>query len=258
MLPADAVRSFSMFKAVKLIAVIGGLALSLAGIGAKADWLSTTSFTNGGFESTTGGTSGQLGYQGFNASGWQTNGYNFLFTPGSADTTGVNGQFGTLQLYGLNNGGLNALTGSPDGGNFIAADGAFNVGPITQTITGLVAGEQYQVSFYYAGAQQTTFTGDTTEQWMVSLGGSAVQSTPILNDVSTGFTGWNHEVFTFTADGSSDALSFLAAGTPNGEPPFSLLDGVSFTAVPEPASMLLMGSGLAALGIVRRRRRAAR
>ena len=246
-----------MFKAVKLIAVVGGLALSLAGIGAKA-----TSFTNGSFESTTGGApgqvSGQLGYQGFNATGWSTSGYNFLFTPGSADTTGSNGQYGNLQLYGLNNGGLNALTNSPDGGNFIGADGAFNVGPITQTVTGLVAGQQYQVAFYYAGAQQTTFTGNTTESWVVNLGtnGATAQTTPILSDTSEGFTGWNHEVFTFTADGSSDALSFLAAGTPNGEPPFSLLDGVTFTAVPEPASMFLMGTGLAALGLIRRRRAA--
>jgi hypothetical protein len=242
-----------MFKAVKLIAVVGGLALSLAGIGAKA-----TSFTNGSFESTTGGVSGQLGYQGFNATGWQTNGYNFLFTPGSADTTGSNGQYGNLQLYGLNNGGLNALPNSPDGGNFIGADGAFNVGAITQTVTGLVAGQQYSVGFYYAGAQQTTFTGNTTESWIVNLGNNSntAQQTPILSDVSMGFTGWNHEVFTFTADGTSDSLSFLAAGTPDGEPPFSLLDGVTFTAVPEPASMFLMGTGLAALGLIRRRRAA--
>jgi hypothetical protein len=241
-----------MFKAVKLVAVIGGLVLSFAAAEAQAYNL----VTNGSFESTTGGTSGQLGFGGFNATGWTTSGYNFLFPQGSADTTGVNGQFGNLQLWGLNNGGASAITSSPDGGNFVGADGAFNVGPITQTITGLVIGQQYSVGFYYAGAQQAgpDFTSPTSEQWLVSLGGSAAQTTPILNDTSMGFTGWNHEVFTFTADGTSDALSFLAAGTPNGEPPFSLLDGVTMTAVPEPASMLLMGTGLAALGLVRRRR----
>jgi hypothetical protein len=252
MLPTDAVRSFSMFKAVKLIAVIGGFAICVAGMSAKADLI-----TNGSFESTTNGL-GKIGSSSgatTNVTGWNTNGYSFVFSANGGDTNGY------LQLWGPNNGGVagNTLGASPDGGNYIGADGAFQVGAITQTITGLIAGQQYSVGFYYAGAQQSGFTGDTSEQWIVNLGNNSAtaQSTPILNDVSHGFTGWNHEVFTFTADGSSDTLSFLAAGTPNGEPPFSLLDGVSMVAVPEPASMLLMGTGLAALGLVRRRRRAA-
>jgi hypothetical protein len=253
MLPLSS-KEFSMFNTVKLIAVIGGLALSLAGVGAKADLL-----TNGSFETTTNGN-GQLGFN-TNATGWATNGYNFIFAPGTADTSGATGSSGLLKLWGPGDGAANGLpASSPDGGNFVAADGAFKVGAITQTVSGLTAGQQYSVGFYYAGAQQATFNGDTTEQWIVNLGTNAAttQSTPILDDVTHGFTGWNHEVFTFTADGSSDVLSFLAAGTPNGEPPFSLLDGVTMTAVPEPASMLLMGSGLAALGLVRRRRRTAR
>jgi hypothetical protein len=81
-----------------------------------------------------------------------------------------------------------------------------------------------------------------------------VRASKIFNDISHGFTGWTHTTFTFTADGFSEVLSFPAAGTPNGEPPFSLLDGVTMTAVPEPASMAIMGSSLAALGFIRRRR----
>jgi len=241
-----------MFKAVKLFAIIGGFAMCAAGMSAKADLI-----TNGNFEQTTNGPGkmGTISGATTNATGWTSTGYNFIFSA----TGGDNNSY--LQLWGAQNGGAagNTLGASPDGGNYIGADGAFQTGPISQVITGLVAGQQYSVGFDYAGAQQSGFSGDTSEKWIVNLGNNAAtaQSTPILNDVSHGFTGWNHEVFTFTADGSSDTLSFLASGTPNGEPPFSLLDGVTINAVPEPASMLLMGTGLAALGLVRRRRRAA-
>src|SRR5579875_1665329 len=34
--------------------------------------------------------------------GWTTNGYNFVFTPGTADTSGAAGEFGNLALWGPN------------------------------------------------------------------------------------------------------------------------------------------------------------
>ncbi len=106
-------------------------------------------------------------------------------------------------------------------------------------ISGLTVGAQYQVGFYWAGAQQYTYGGDTTEQWLVSLGSQQL-STNVVGDGNHGFTGWTHTYLTFTATSSSEVLAFLAAGTPNGLPPFSLLDGVTMTAVPEPASMSLL------------------
>jgi hypothetical protein len=245
------------------IAAFVGLALSFAGPAAKA----TNLVNNGSFEQLSGGT-GQIGYNGTSLTGWTNGhdgsgnlGYNFVYSSGSADTTGVNGDSGNVKLWGPGDGVNNGLPAtSPDGGNYIAADGAYQVAPISQTINGLTSGAQYTVSFWYAGAQQSGFTGPTTEQWLVNLGGQQL-STPVLSDPNQGFTGWQLATLTFTATSSSEVLSFLAAGTPNGEPPFSLLDGVSMSqvvATPEPGSIATLLTGLVAFGVIARRRRMAR
>jgi hypothetical protein len=222
--------------------------------GAQAGGINLVS--NGSFEETTNG-GGQLGYN-TDATGWSTNGYNFLFTPGSADTTGVPGQFGNLQLWGPNNGSANGLpVTSPDGGNFVAGDGAYDSGPISQTLTGLTIGSTYQVGFWWAGAQQSGFTGPNTEQWVVTLG-SESQSTSVYDNPSHGFSGWVYQTFNYTATSTSEVLSFLAVGTPISPsvPPMSLLDGVSVNSVPEPSAVVLMGLGVLGVGVVRMRRRA--
>jgi hypothetical protein len=242
----------------RLAAVALGCAASLGAIGAQATQL----VTNGSFETLTNGY-GQIG-DNTNATGWTTSGYNFVFNASNA-ITGVNGSDGALALWGTGNGGVDTITASPDGGNFIGADGGYEVGAISQTITGLTAGQQYAVSFYMAAAQQTNHTGATTDFWTVDLGSSALtsntqagsQSTAVINLASHAFSGWEYETMTFTATGTSDVLSFLATGTPSGVPPFALLDGVSMTAVPEPGSITLMAGGIAALaGMAWRRRKA--
>jgi hypothetical protein len=218
--------------------------------------------TNGSFENLTKtGVSAELGTvggQGQDATGWTSTGYNFVFTPGSADTTGAPSQFGgaPLKLWGPGDGSNNGLTAtSPDGGNYIAMDGGFSghTDPITQLLTGLTNGQSYTVSFDWAGAQQegANFTAPTTEAMQVGFG-AATQSTVTLNNAGEGFTGWQQQSFTFTADGTSDVLSFLAVGTPDGVPPFTLLDGVDVEAntspVPEPSSLALLLTGFAGVG----------
>ncbi len=205
--------------------------------------------TNGGFETTTNGACG-LQYC-TTAPPWQAGGWGFLFAPGTADTTGSDLYPGSqpLELWGPGNGSANGLPAtSPAGGNYLAVDGAFFIVPVQQMITGLTAGDKYTVGFWWAGAQQYALTGATTEQWLVSLG-NQTQMTAVVPNASHGFTGWMYQSFTFTADNSSDVLSFVAAGTPNGLPPFVLLDGVTMNAAtPEPGTLALSVGGL--LGIV--------
>jgi hypothetical protein len=170
-------------------------------------------------------------------------GYNFVYTPNVAGNFNYSGA--ALPLWNISNGGV-ASIGEPAGytGNIIGADGAYRQGPISQTISGLTVGDNYTVSFYYGGAQQESFNGKTTEAWQVSFG-SSTQETPVLNNANHSFTGWYEDTLTFTADSTSDALSFLALGTPTGEPPFSMLADVTLVAAPEPSA--LIGGGLVVL-----------
>ncbi len=90
------------------IATFKALALSVFAFSAQA----AEFVTNGDFTSTTNigsyaGSGGQLGYK-INATGWTTNGYNFLFTSTTSSTTsgttadngGSAGSYGKLQLLG--------------------------------------------------------------------------------------------------------------------------------------------------------------
>lgn len=78
-------------------------------------------------------------------------------------------------------------------------------------------------------------------------------NTPLLSIPILGvdFSGWYTQTETFTVPGSgptNELLSFFAAGSPIGGPPMDLLDSVSVTATPEPATYTLMGAGL--LGVL--------
>jgi hypothetical protein len=199
--------------------------------------------------------------------GWTTAGYNYVYLPNTVDTIGDTGQYNLtattlapgIRLWGPGDGSANTPTGGvsieapPTGGNFIAADGAYEVSAITQQITGLTAGKSYNVSFTWAGAQQYGYTSPTTEQWAVSLGGTT-DDTSVVSPAGEGFSGWMNQTFTYVATSSSELLSFLAIGTPGGQPPFALLSNVSVTQVPEPATWAIMLTGLLALLATSQRR----
>jgi hypothetical protein len=234
--------------------------------------------TNGNFESTTNGF-GQLNGTITSLTDWTNAGYNFVMNAGNA-ATGVTSEYGTGDVGLWTSAGTcplcdyrsdpvapgpdlitpSPITPSPapnGGGNFVAGDGAFQVGALTQQINGLIVGHSYTVGFYYAGAQQTGYDGPTQEGWIVGLG-SSTQPTPLLTDPSHGFTGWYHESFNFTASSTSELLSFLPVGLPNESvPPFSLLDGVTLEQTPEPGYWI-PGVGLlclmAVMGVIRSRK----
>ncbi len=229
-----------------------------------------------GTDSATAPTTPAQGSQ-ITVGGWNTGGYNFVFLPGTLDgsaskgTPSETGGSTGLYMWGTNNGGNSVVPtnfpGAPDANgtlpNCIASDGAYETGAITQQINGLVLGAIYQVNFSWAAGQQSSFSGDTKEAWQVQLGTSPALSTPTFALSSHNFSGWMTGVtstggnFNFTANATSETLSFLAVGSPNGEPPFSLLANVSLNAVPEPTGWAWFtggGAALTALAVARRRR----
>jgi hypothetical protein len=239
------------------LSVFSAAALLFCTLSANAGVIPIT-VVNGGFESlTTNGKSGEIGGT-QNVTGWTSTGYNFVFSSDSAvnNTGAYTSNSNSIGLWAKNTDGTsNGIGASPLGGNFLAMDGAYQTGPISQGITGLTVGMDTRISFYYAGAQQSGFTGITTEAFQVSLG-SQTFTTATLTDASHGFTGWTYVTMDFVPTSTTETLSFLAVGTPTGEPPFSLLDGISVVQVtPEPSSLALLGTGVLAIGGMLRRRR---
>jgi hypothetical protein len=177
----------------------------------------------------------------------------FASTSGSAFNGGI----------GLWTDGANGVTpstplpNSPTGGNFVAFDGDPNYNAsISQTITGLLPGSTYTLSFWQAAGQQNGTTGPTTEQWSVTFANQTKTST-LMNNVSHGWVNWNQQVMSFTVSAQStgtEVLSFLSQGTPNGQPPVVMLDGISLVSTPEPQTCALVGLGLVAIPWFMRRR----
>jgi hypothetical protein len=172
----------------------------------------------------------------------------------------------------------------PSGGNFIQADGnpSFETS-FNQVVSGLIPGQQYDLTFWQAAGQQQGFTGATTEQWVVALGGTGfvlcvgcgldptygvvdtysnpgadIEVSPLMHTPSQGVFGWNLVTMTFTATAATEALQFLAWGNNGSEvnlPPTVFLAGVNGGTVPEPISLSLVGAGLLAFGASRLRRK---
>ena len=152
----------------------------------------------------------------------------------------------------------NGYSASPGGGNVFASDALYWPGVLSQTVTGLTIGKAYTLTFDYAMAQQSGFSGVNKQNyWEVGFG-NATQQTRGLDLADGGFSGWKTASMTFTATGVSEVLSFLAKGTAPGAPPFMLLDDVALaSAVPEPATWTMLLGGLGLLAFPARRRMAA-
>ncbi len=208
--------------------------------------------------------------------GWTGgNGLIFIDAPGTSNTSSTTACGPTyLQTYGCP-----TTLAIPGGYNEVEADGnpTYESG-FNYEVTGLTVGQTYTLSFYQAASQQTTFSGATTNQWIVALGTSgltdcagclgggnsfysdadpdaSIVPTTLMSVPSEGLQDWEFVSVNLTADATSDLLSFLAWGD-NGNtanlPPMIFLAGVNspsgLNQTPEPATLSLMALGLIAIG----------
>jgi hypothetical protein len=243
--------------------------------------------TNGSFE-----TNGGIGQVGSNtsASPWTvvpdprnpgTATYGFIFsnanaftnapciapgcTPGSTPPGGAgspNGSGGTVALWGT------SADGSPQPSFFYGEDTTFQSTLLQQTVTGLTPGQQYALTFEWAAAQQWSFDGGTSDEWVAALGTPSAtnpaQSTGFVHIPDQGFSGWMNATLIFTATDTSENLTLDGEGLcdlggcgegSSGAPPFALIDSVALTAVPEPSTWAMILVGFAFIGYAGFRRR---
>jgi PEP-CTERM motif-containing protein len=123
-----------------------------------------------------------------------------------------------------------------------------STGSFTETVTGLVAGQSYDLSFYYAARSGYGIDGLAVSYNSATLFSNAPSS-----------TNWVLENVLFDPVGSTAVLTF--AGTNFSQPPYPAgdfnvgVDAVSVSAVPEPSTWAMMLLGFAGIGSLAYRRK---
>jgi len=130
-------------------------------------------------------------------------------------------------------------------GNYTLDLNGDDQGSITTVLTGLVAGQEYQVSFLFGGNMQGSPNG--VRGFTVTADGASNTFDNPSQSLQTGF-------LSFVAGGTSASLSF-ASNVPGNAG--AVLDDISIAAVPEPHEWAMMLAGLGLVGWAARRRREA-
>lgn len=186
---------------------------------------------------------------------------------GSFETGAATGSFLPLGTGSTSITGWTVASGSIDyiGSYWTAQDGGRSIdlagsgrGSISTMITGLVTGKAYELSFWMSGNPEGT---PKTKTMDVTLANPVVTESYSYNIKTSGNTRddmkWEQFALRFTATSSSSLLTFAAANGGANSAFGPALDNVSISAVPVPASGMLLFGALGGIAALRRRRKAA-
>jgi hypothetical protein len=223
-------------SAISAFVLVGVLTASS---GASAALIANGSFETpivpiGNFTSFAVGSSG--------VTGWN------VFGPAGANVAIVNGTFSQ-----------NGVTFQAEDGNQwldLTGDGSNSTEGVSQVVATTI-GDQYQLSYFIGNTTGGGGIFGTTSTVDVLLNG-ALAFTNTNSNVSPTNLNWEQFTHTFVATGTSTTLGFQNADPPNdnsnGLDNIVLNDLGPVTPVPEPASLVLLATGLATFAVMRSRR----